>query len=179
MIVKQRVAKATATSLTYPGAPESVPTVRRLVRLILAHSPRVDDMELIVAELVTNAITHTPSGQEGGTFTITIRQRPGQARLEVADLGTARWRPALAKGDGMAEHGRGLEIVAALADDVGYGVSNGYSRFSWATLSWLADSVSPGCRWTMAWPNGGVRRSHSPLGGIIGRSGRCRPAGPR
>jgi anti-sigma regulatory factor (Ser/Thr protein kinase) len=140
MIVRQQVAKATVTSLTYPGVPESVPTVRRLVRAILAHSPRVDDMELIAAELVTNAIRHTPSGREGGTFTITVRQGPGRARLEVADLGTARWRPARFNGDGMAEHGRGLEIVAALADGVGYGVSNGRNICSWATLSWLTSA---------------------------------------
>jgi anti-sigma regulatory factor (Ser/Thr protein kinase) len=141
MIVRQQVAKATVTSLTYPGVPESVPTVRRLVRAILAHSPRVDDMELIAAELVTNAIRHTPSGQEGGTFTITVSQGPGRARLEVADLGTAPWRPARLNGDGTAEHGRGLEIVAALADGVGYGVSNGHNRCSWATLSWLTSAL--------------------------------------
>jgi anti-sigma regulatory factor (Ser/Thr protein kinase) len=137
MIVRQQVARATTTKLTYPGTPESVPAVRRLVRAILAHSPRVDDLELIAAELVTNAIHHTPSGSEGGAFTITLGQEPGRAWLEVADLGNEPWRPAQSNGDGMAEHGRGLEIVTALADDVGYGVSDGHNRFSWATLSWL------------------------------------------
>jgi len=137
MIVKQQVANATTIKLTYPGTPESVPAVRRLVRAILAHSPRVDDLELIAAELVTNAIRHTPSGLEGGAFTITVRRGPGRARLEVADLATAPWRPAHPNGDGMAEHGRGLEIVEALADDVGYGVWDGHNRVSWATLSWL------------------------------------------
>jgi anti-sigma regulatory factor (Ser/Thr protein kinase) len=137
MIVRQQVAKTTVTSFTYPGIPESVPVVRRLVRAILVHSPRVDDVELIAAELVTNAISHTPSGHEGGAFTITVKQGPGRARLEVADLGTVPWHPAHPNRDGMAEHGRGLEIVAALADDVGYGVSDGHNRLSWAALSWL------------------------------------------
>lgn len=137
MIVRQKVAKTTVTSLTYPGTPESVPEVRRLVRGLLVHSPRVDDIELIAAELVTNAIRHTPSGREGGAFIITVRQEPGRARLEVADLGTAPWRRGHPNGNGMAEHGRGLEIVAALADDVGYGLSDGHNRFSWANLSWL------------------------------------------
>jgi anti-sigma regulatory factor (Ser/Thr protein kinase) len=36
------------------------------VRGILAGSPRADDMELIAAELVSNAIRHTPSGGVGG-----------------------------------------------------------------------------------------------------------------
>jgi anti-sigma regulatory factor (Ser/Thr protein kinase) len=139
MIVRQQATEAAAVSLTYPGIPESVPAVRRFVRAILAHSPRVDDLELIAAELATNAIRHTASGREGGTFTITIGQGPGRAWLEVTDLGTVPWRPAHPNGDGMAEHGRGLEIVAALADQVGYGIAAGYKRITLAALSWLAD----------------------------------------
>ncbi len=144
MIISQQATEAAVTSLTYPGTPESVPAVRRFVRAILGHSPRVDDLELIAAELATNAIRHTPSGQDGGTFTITIMQGPGRAWLEVTDLGTVPWRPAHPNGDGIAEHGRGLEIVAALADEVGYGVTAGYNTISWAGLSWL-----PGRAW--AW----------------------------
>jgi anti-sigma regulatory factor (Ser/Thr protein kinase) len=50
------------TSVTFPGLPAIVPSVRRFVRGILASSPRADDMELITAELASNAIRHTPSG---------------------------------------------------------------------------------------------------------------------
>jgi anti-sigma regulatory factor (Ser/Thr protein kinase) len=144
MIVSQHAAEAAVTSITYPGIPESVTAARRLVRAILFHSPRVDDMELIAAELITNAIRHTSSGQEGGTFTITISHRPGRARLDVTDLGTVPWRPASVNGDGMAEYGRGLAIVNALADEVGYGVSDGHNAISWATISWLPGRAAVG-----------------------------------
>lgn len=136
MIVSQHATEAAVTSSTYPGIPESVPAVRRLVRAVLAHSPRVCDLELVAAELATNAIQHTPSGLEGGTFTITVRQRPGQAWLEVTDQGTVPWRAAQANGDGIAEHGRGLAVVAALADEAGHTVTEN-GGVSWAGLSWL------------------------------------------
>jgi len=38
---------------------------------------RADDMELIAAELASNAIRHTSSGQDGGEFTLTVRAEPG------------------------------------------------------------------------------------------------------
>ena len=136
MIVSQQATEAAVTSVTYPGIPESVPAVRRLVRAALAHSPRVSDLELVAAELATNAIRHTPSGLEGGTFTVTVRRLPGQARLEVTDQGTMPWRQAPANGDGLAEHGRGLAVVAALADEAGHAVTEDGAGVSWAGLSW-------------------------------------------
>jgi anti-sigma regulatory factor (Ser/Thr protein kinase) len=136
MIVRQRAAEASGTSVTYPGTPESVPAARRFVRAMLAHSPRVHDLELIASELITNAICHTPSGQRRGTFTITVQHRPGGARLEVADLGTLPWRPARPSRDEMTEHGRGLGIVIALADEVGYRPGPGDSQVIWADVTW-------------------------------------------
>lgn len=136
MIVRQRAAEAAETSVTYPGTPENVTAARRFVRAMFAHSPRVHDLELIASELITNAICHTPSGQQRGTFTITIQHRPGRARIEVADLGTLPWRPARPNRDVMTEHGRGLQIVTALADEAGYGVGPGGSQIIWADVTW-------------------------------------------
>jgi anti-sigma regulatory factor (Ser/Thr protein kinase) len=136
MIVNQQATEAAGTSVIYPGTPESASAVRKFVRATLAHSPRVRDLELIASELVTNAICHTPSGHDGGTVTITIRQRPGRARLEVADLGAPPWRPSRPDGDGMAEHGHGLAIVAALADEVSYEVVAGHGQIIWAEVTW-------------------------------------------
>jgi serine/threonine-protein kinase RsbW len=136
MIVRQRATEAAETSVTYPGTPESVPAARRFVRATLAHSPRVHDLELIASELITNSICHTPSGQQRGTFTITIQHLPGRARIEVADLGTLPWRPARPNRDEMVEHGRGLQIVTALADEVSYGVGPGDSQIIRAEVTW-------------------------------------------
>ena len=135
-IFKQRAAKAALTSITYPGIPASVPAARRLVRGVFARSPRVDDLELIAAELITNALRHTPSGREGGVVTITVWREPRRARLEVADQGGRPWRPPPPHGNGVAEDGRGLAIVAALADDVGYGTAAGQRWVTWAEVGW-------------------------------------------
>lgn len=99
------------TSITFPGIPAIVPAARRFVRGILEGSPRTDDMELIAAELISNAIQHSPSGEEGGEFMITLRTEPGWARVEVADPGTGQWHPRDA--DAETEYGRGLVIIAA------------------------------------------------------------------
>jgi anti-sigma regulatory factor (Ser/Thr protein kinase) len=80
-----------AASITYPGTPGSVPTARQVLRCILAGSPRAEDLELIASELMSNAIQHTPSGHDGGTFTMTIRWTPGGARIEIEDDGTGQW----------------------------------------------------------------------------------------
>ena len=120
--------------VSVPGVPAVVGIARRLVRAALDGSPRADDAELIVSELVTNAIRHTPSGDTDASVSVRITHGPGWARIEVRDLGDAHWaRPALT-GD-QDEHGRGLAIVAALADKAGHAPENG-GQVSWAELSW-------------------------------------------
>ncbi len=88
------------TSVTFPGLPAIVPSARRFVRGILADSPRSGDIELVASELASNAIRHTPSGEPGGEFTITIRTGPGWARIEVSDVGTDEWHPQPGKSPG-------------------------------------------------------------------------------
>jgi anti-sigma regulatory factor (Ser/Thr protein kinase) len=122
------------TSVTFPGLPAIVPSVRRFVRGILAGSPRADDMELIIAELASNAIRHSPSGAVGGEFTLTVRTEPGWARVEVSDAGTGEWN-GLRDASDDDEYGRGLAIVAALADKLGHDVrANGQTV--WAVVVW-------------------------------------------
>jgi anti-sigma regulatory factor (Ser/Thr protein kinase) len=122
------------TSVTFPGLPVIVPSARRFVRGILAGSPRTDDMELITAELVSNAIRHTPSGRDGGEFTLTVRTGSGWARLEVSDAGTGEWSgPRDASDDD--EYGRGLAIVGALADKLGHDV-RADGQTVWAEVVW-------------------------------------------
>jgi serine/threonine-protein kinase RsbW len=137
MVVRQPVTAQAEASVTYPGTPASVAAVRRFVRETLAHCPRVDDLELIASELVTNAIRHTPSGQHGGTFTITIRHQPGAALMEIADLGIRPWHWAPRNGGNqLSADGRGLQIVTAVADQVGHRTSRGHHQITWARLTW-------------------------------------------
>jgi anti-sigma regulatory factor (Ser/Thr protein kinase) len=121
------------TSITFPGIPAIVPAARRFVRAIVEESPRAEDLELIAAELASNAIRHTPAGQDEGEFTVTIRAGTGWARIEVADPGTGRWQPLTADDD--AEYGRGLAIVAALADKLGHDAGRD-GQTVWAEVSW-------------------------------------------
>lgn len=124
------------TSVTFPGLPAIVPSARRFVRGILARSPRAEDVELITAELVSNAIRHTQSGQDGGEFTLTLRTEPGWARLEVSDAGTGEWSgPRDAADEDEYEYGRGLAIVAALADKFGHDV-RACGQTVWAEVAW-------------------------------------------
>ncbi len=122
------------TSVTFPGLPAIVPSARRFVRGILADSPRADDAELITAELASNAIRHTPSGEDGGEFTLTVRTEPGWARVEVSDSGTGEWS-APRDGSDDNEYGRGLAIVAALADKLGHDI-RASGQTVWAEVTW-------------------------------------------
>jgi anti-sigma regulatory factor (Ser/Thr protein kinase) len=129
------------TAVTFPGLPAIVPSVRKFVCGILADSPCADDMELIAAELASNAIRHSPAGQRGGEFTVTIRTGPGWARIEVSDTDAGEWN-APPGADLDAEYGRGLAIVAALADKIGHDITP-TGQAVWAEVGWtdISDKV--------------------------------------
>ena len=131
-------------TMTYPGIPTNVSAARREVRDFLHRSPRVDEAELIAAELMSNAILHTPSGEDLGIFTITVQYGAGWARIEVFDLGTDTWYGVLDDDprtddipvSGFAECGRGLRMVTAIADECGHEASGSQGQTCWATVTW-------------------------------------------
>lgn len=95
------------------GDTEAVAPLRALTRRIL-HGWRiptdlVDDIELAVSELATNALIHTT-----GPVRVRLSHRHGTVRLDIAD--TSPYRPEAADPGAGADHGRGLAIVAELAD---------------------------------------------------------------
>ncbi|MFC7650319.1 ATP-binding protein [Streptosporangium lutulentum] len=65
-----------------------------------------------MSELVTNAVLHSASGQIGGAFIVRIEVTEAAIQLSVSDQGPALV-PARRTPD---ESGRGLDLVAALAD---------------------------------------------------------------
>lgn len=115
------------------GSPPSVTEARRFVTLFLAGWPVVAEAELIVSELATNALRHSASGRFGGRFAVSIQARNDQVWLGVLDEGGAR-SPGLLTPYEEEESGRGLLLVAALAD--AWGVWGGEAgRTVWAVLA--------------------------------------------
>jgi anti-sigma regulatory factor (Ser/Thr protein kinase) len=129
--------------VSVPGVPVMVAVARQLVRAALEHCPRVRDVELIISELVTNAICHTPSGEAGSLVTLRIRANTGWARIEISDLGSANWSTPASR-DIADERGRGLIIVNSLADRSGHEpVDDGH--VSWAEVDWdVSPDTTPG-----------------------------------
>ena len=97
------------------GDATAVPILRALTRRILAGwkipESVTEDVELCVSELATNALIHT-----AGPVRVRLALRGGTVRLDVAD--TSPHRACGAIPDIGAECGRGLLIVAVLADRV-------------------------------------------------------------
>jgi anti-sigma regulatory factor (Ser/Thr protein kinase) len=102
--------------LRLPEDLASVRTARHFVRDALLEwdlAPLIEDAQLATSELVANAVRHAGTDL---TLTIsvddvvTVAIRDGQPELR---------RPVPADGDYLAENGRGLHIVATIADDWG------------------------------------------------------------
>ncbi len=120
---------------TFPGTEDQVQRARQFVRYLLADSSRRDDAELVVAELATNAIRHTGSGRPQGTFIVELARTTAAVTVAVYDCG---WGGVPRFGRRCrfdAVRGRGLVIVAAVADDVGHEGDDQVGHRVWATLT--------------------------------------------
>lgn len=99
-----------------PAAVSSPRSARRFVESNLRAwgCPHLlDPVALLTSELVTNAVLHA-----GTPLEVTVRHTGGAVRVEVADESITR--PAPRDADEDADTGRGLRLVATLAD--GWGV---------------------------------------------------------
>ncbi|MEU2673144.1 ATP-binding protein [Streptomyces sp. NPDC007164] len=105
----------------------SVPLVRQFVRDALvdwACEARADDVLLCVSELVTNALLHGVPPGRGFRLRIRLEPADGTLRIEVHDSGDGEVRAADSWAASDEEGGRGLLLVAALADKWGVGERN-------------------------------------------------------
>ncbi|WP_165950508.1 ATP-binding protein, partial [Actinomadura sp. GC306] len=101
--------------LTLPADRESVPHARRFSRSVSTVSGAghiADDAEVLVSELVTNAVRHAPG--PGSPLCLRLLRTGTRLRIEVHDESAAvpRQRPV----DLMEETGRGWYLVAVLAE---------------------------------------------------------------
>lgn len=105
-------------ALQLPLHPHAPLLARTFIHQVGDTSPAdvLDDATLATSELVSNAVRHAASD-----ISLVVKVRPESVRVEVHDDGEAVIRarrpdggPALSVADD--EHGRGLFIVAAIAD---------------------------------------------------------------
>jgi serine/threonine-protein kinase RsbW len=97
-------------SITLPSHPAAAGTARRLARE-LASPATVDSVELLVSELVTNAVLHA---HEGNVLELKISAWEDCVRVEVRD--SSSHLPQMLLPADWGVHGRGLFLVDALAD---------------------------------------------------------------
>lgn len=129
--------------MTFPGRPDFVAVARAGIRKLLGDAPEriAEHAELIGSELVTNAVLWSRSGLERGTVTLDVEHGPGTVRIEVTDGGKLPVRPGAPADFDRDQHGRGLEIVDALAKEWGQRDGRGRSVY-WAVLTWDEPAAS-------------------------------------
>ncbi len=128
-----------AATCTLDARPESVKTGRDFTRSTLlgwGMAAPADVAELVVSELVTNALRHGVSATGGlrGEHTVRLRllaQAPFVMCM-VADSGSEI--PVLRDSDPAAESGRGLQVVEACSVRWGWHLLDGGGKVVWALL---------------------------------------------
>lgn len=113
---------------------KAVGEVRKDLRELMRHRCRAEAAavaELLITELVTNALVHTDHGAE-----VSATIAADRLRVEVRDYAARRPRPHVPSADD-GTHGRGLVLVQALADAWGVdalGVALGGGKVVWFEL---------------------------------------------
>ena len=131
------------TSRPLNPVPEECRNARQFVRELLTCwglSHLSDDAELIIAELVGNAVRHglraTPQIRRAGASPSALRlcllRRVGEVMLAVTDPSDDVPRPKAPSDSG--ESGRGLQIVGALSYVWGWSPIEGSGKAVWAVL---------------------------------------------
>lgn len=100
-------------STDLPPTASSVPKARAITRRQLAvwgAATHSDTAELLVTELMTNALRHAPASR----IRLTLSSRQGSLLCEVRDDCSAH--PVVSQAHGQDESGRGLFLVQQLSD---------------------------------------------------------------
>ncbi len=123
---------------SFPGVPASAAASRQFVSGVLAFAgcPATELVVFCVSELVANSVTHSLSAGPAGVVRVRlVTAAPQWVRLEVRDAGPVAGRVPRVPRTGPpagAESGRGLWLVARLADSCGFdGRGLTWCRFAW------------------------------------------------
>ncbi|MFJ8855052.1 ATP-binding protein [Streptomyces sp. NPDC102437] len=120
-----------------PRRRSSVPKARAVLRARLgewrARQDAADCAELVLSELVTNALRAPAPGDRMVGVRIVCRERGALLRLEVSDAGEGR--PRMQRPGALDTAGRGLQLVDALAERWGVDERRaGIGKTVWAEL---------------------------------------------
>lgn len=125
------VRPAVALRLQCAPVSGSAPRARAALRDSLTgtvFADRLDDAELALSELVTNAVLHAR-----GSFTVTIEQEASALRVSVQDACAVS--PSFSMLDRTAVTGRGLMLVSAVADRWGVDPIPGGGKRVWFEMT--------------------------------------------
>lgn len=118
---------------TYPATESSVTTARKDTRRTVGHTPLAYTVELVVSELVTNALHH--GSAPGDEIELSLELGEIGVMVRVWDRGVSVWDGTVSGGESDEESGRGLGIVAALSAKFGHDVRDD-GQTVWALLAW-------------------------------------------
>ncbi|MEW9548149.1 ATP-binding protein [Nonomuraea sp. NPDC050783] len=127
--------------LVLPGELGSVRVARHCVKTVLTAAGHRDvtGVQLVVGELVANAVLHSISGLAGGLITLDVRAVGDTlARLDVMDDGGLTV-PHVRRPDALDCSGRGLHLVAETALRWGVGDNALGGRVTWAEVRTTED----------------------------------------
>lgn len=120
-----------------PPSPASPRAARRVVAAVLTDLGRddlLDDVDLVVSELVANAVMHARTDLE-----LTVQEAGGGVRVAVSDGSRVQphWTPASAT----AISGRGLILVRQLCREWGVEPHGDHGKTVWAQIDHPSDGV--------------------------------------
>jgi serine/threonine-protein kinase RsbW len=113
-------------ALSLPRDGRSVPVAHHVVRAgmlsIGVDDDCVHDVEVALSEACTNVLQH---GDPAAEYEVRLRLEDQRCVLQVSEIGASRagglWQqPPASVPDGEVEHGRGLHLMRALVDRVGF-----------------------------------------------------------
>ncbi|MFE5029237.1 ATP-binding protein [Streptomyces sp. NPDC056656] len=120
--------------MQFTSTPKCVALVRRQVGKALADwgygQDDIDRMLLVCSELATNAVQH--GHRAGHLFEVQVTAERAGCLVEVSDPAPRPPHPVTAGADD--EHGRGLQLVATLAEETGHRPRNPIGKTVWARL---------------------------------------------
>lgn len=126
--------------MTFPGLEDQPGHVRRELAHVLRAHPDLDSILLVASELSTNAVLHTRSGHQGGTFSVEVTAISSESLIVAVTDEGAPTGPRLLTPAHTDTHFRGLQVVQGVS--LGYGVDGGEEgRTVWALFAPLGRGV--------------------------------------